>query len=258
VSSAAELRQAIVRIVLRRAEEMAQLTEELQRSNQELEAFSYSVSHDLRAPFRHIVGFAELLLERESSEMSETGKRYIRTIVESAHFAGTLVDNLLNFSQIGRATIHPTEVDTATLVAEVIRSARENGDTAGRQIEWRVEELPGVCADLFMLRLVFQNLVSNAIKYTRPREVAVIEIKARREAGTTVFQVNDNGVGFDPQYAGKLFGIFQRLHKMEDFEGTGIGLANVRRIVTRHGGRTWAEGTPDRGASFYFSIPDTQ
>jgi light-regulated signal transduction histidine kinase (bacteriophytochrome) len=258
VSSAAELRQAIVRIVLRRAEELAQLTEELQRSNQELEAFSYSVSHDLRAPFRHIVGFAELLLERESSEMSETGKRYIRTIVESAHFAGTLVDNLLSFSQIGRATIHPTEVDTAKLVAEVLKTAEENGDTAGRQIEWRVEELPSVCADLFMLRLVFQNLVSNAIKYTRPREVAVIEIKARREAGTTVFQVNDNGVGFDPQYAGKLFGIFQRLHKMEDFEGTGIGLANVRRIVTRHGGRTWAEGTPDRGASFYFSIPDTQ
>jgi light-regulated signal transduction histidine kinase (bacteriophytochrome) len=255
VDSARDLREAIVRIVLRNAEEMAQLNAALTRSNQELEAFSYSVSHDLRAPFRHIVGFAELLRERESGSLSESGKRYVRTIIESAHFAGMLVDNLLSFSQIGRASLQFSNVDTAVLVGEM-RGQFED-DLAKREIEWRIGALPRVRADLFMLRLVFQNLISNAIKYTRPREKAVIEIGSKRGEGEVVFFVRDNGVGFDVQYASKLFGIFQRLHRMEDFEGTGIGLANVRRIVGRHGGRTWAEGEVDRGAVFYFTLPDS-
>ncbi len=254
VDSARDLREAIVRIVLRNAEEMALLNAELTRSNQELEAFSYSVSHDLRAPFRHIVGFAELLREREADRLTETGKRYIGTIIESAHFAGTLVDNLLSFSQIGRASLQFTSVNTGVLVNEVREQAAM--DAAGREIEWRIGELPRVRGDLFMLRLVFQNLISNAVKYTRPREKAIIEIGAERGDGETVFRIRDNGVGFDAQYAAKLFGIFQRLHRMEDFEGTGIGLANVRRIVSRHGGRTWAEGEVNRGATFYFSLPD--
>jgi light-regulated signal transduction histidine kinase (bacteriophytochrome) len=255
IDSARDLREAIVRIVLRTAEETAQLSGELARSNQELEAFSYSVSHDLRAPFRHIAGFAELLRERESDRLSETGKRYLGTIIESAQFAGRLVDNLLSFSQIGRASLQFSPVNTATLVAE-IRSQLAL-DSADRDIEWRIGDLPSVRADLFMLRLVFQNLLSNAIKYTRPREKAVIEIGSERGDRETIFHVRDNGVGFDIQYASKLFGIFQRLHRMEDFEGTGIGLANVRRIVTRHGGRTWAEGEVNRGAAFYFTLPDS-
>ncbi|HWD98839.1 MAG TPA: ATP-binding protein, partial [Bryobacteraceae bacterium] len=255
IDSARDLREAIVRIVLRTAEEMAQLNAELTRSNQELEAFSYSVSHDLRAPFRHIVGFAELLRERESGSLSDTGKRYVRTIIESAHFAGMLVDNLLSFSRIGRAALQFSTIDTAVLLGEVRDQVLE--DAGGREIEWRAGALPTVRADLFMLRLVFQNLISNAVKYTRPRQKAVIEIGSERGNGETIFFVRDNGVGFDVQYASKLFGIFQRLHRMEDFEGTGIGLANVRRIVGRHGGRTWAEGEVNRGASFYFTLPDS-
>jgi light-regulated signal transduction histidine kinase (bacteriophytochrome) len=254
VETAAELRNSVVGIVLRRAEEMAELTAELERSNKELEAFSYSVSHDLRAPFRHIVGYSELLRESEGGKISDTGRRYIDTIIESAQFAGTLVDNLLTFSQMGRNALHPIEVDTGVLAREIVADV---GPTLrGREIEWRVGgEFPVVRADLTMLRLVFQNLVENAVKYTRPRGRAVIELGARGGEKDYTFWVRDNGVGFDMQYADKLFGVFQRLHRMEEFEGTGIGLANVRRVVARHGGRTWAEGAVDRGATFYFSLP---
>lgn len=243
-----------MRIVLRKAEELAQVSNKLKRSNQELEAFSYSVSHDLRAPFRHISGYAELLRESDSTTPSDTGRRYLTTIIESAKFAGTLVDNLLNFAQIGRASLHPIDIEVGQLVEEVKTALVM--DEQGRQIEWRIGPLPSVRADLFLLRLVFQNLISNALKYTRPREVAIIEVMSERKDGATVFTVRDNGVGFDSRYADKLFGVFQRLHKAEDFEGTGIGLANVRRIVMRHGGYTWAEGTLDKGAAFSFSLPE--
>lgn len=256
VETAAELRNSVVGIVLRRAEEMAELTAELERSNRELEAFSYSVSHDLRAPFRHIVGYSELLREGEGKKLSDDGRRYIDTIIESAHFAGTLVDNLLMFSQMGRNALHPLEVDVGKLAREIVADL---GPTLkGREIEWRVaSNLPFVRADLTMLRLVFQNLIENAVKYSRPREKAVIEIGWREGEGEDVFWVKDNGVGFDVKYADKLFGVFQRLHKMEEFEGTGIGLANVRRVVARHGGRTWADGAVGQGATFYFSLPRT-
>jgi two-component system, chemotaxis family, sensor kinase Cph1 len=253
--AAHDLRNAVVGIVLRKAEELAELTAELERSNKELEAFSYSVSHDLRAPFRHIVGYAELLRDliasREDAKRDEL--RYVDTIVESANFAGTLVDNLLMFSQMGRSHLTITRLDMNVLVDEVRRSLTDEKET--RTITWRVAELPTVRGDVIMIRLVVQNLLGNAIKYTRPRAEAVIEVGAHEADGEWVFHVADNGIGFDMRYVDKLFGVFQRLHRVEDFEGTGIGLANVRRIVARHGGRAWAQGELDRGATFFFSLP---
>ncbi len=253
LEAAADLRNSIVAIVLRRAEELAELTGELERSNQELEAFSYSVSHDLRAPFRHIVGYAELLRELEAPHLSETGTRYISTIIESAHFAGTLVDNLLTFSQIARTSLVRVPVDMNVLLRETQR--RLQPDIGDRNIEWKVQRLPPVEGDPALLRLAVYNLLSNAVKYTRSNAGARIEVGAKTADHETVFFVRDNGVGFDMAYVDKLFGVFQRLHRMEDFEGTGIGLANVRRIIARHGGRTWAEGVPGEGATFYFSLP---
>jgi chemotaxis family two-component system sensor kinase Cph1 len=257
VAAAADLRQAIVGIVLRKAEELAELTEELEMSNKDLEAFSYSVSHDLRAPFRHIVGYGELLREQESAGLSDRGRRYIDTIIESAQYAGKLVDNLLSFSRMNRTALSTGQVDLNRLVHEVRRQLRR--DYEGRNIDWRVGELPTVHGDLMMLRLVLQNLISNAIKYSRTRDPAVITIESRMDDAERrwIICVRDNGVGFDMTYKDKLFGVFQRLHRMEDFEGTGIGLANVRRIIARHGGETWAEGEVDRGATFYFSLPAT-
>jgi two-component system, chemotaxis family, sensor kinase Cph1 len=253
VEAAGELRNAIIGVVLRKSEELAQISEELQRSNMELEAFSYSVSHDLRAPFRHIVGYSELVKESAAATLGEKEKRYIDIIIQSAQFAGTLVDNLLSFSQVGRAKLNRRAIPMSSLVEDVIRDLAP--DIGSRRIVWNVGPLPEVEADLMMLRLVWQNLLQNAIKYTRDREEAVVDISATAEGDEAVFAVRDNGVGFEQQYAGKLFGVFQRLHKMEDYEGTGIGLANVRRIVSRHHGRTWAEGELNKGATFFFSLP---
>jgi light-regulated signal transduction histidine kinase (bacteriophytochrome) len=255
IEAVKELRNAIVGIVLRRAEELAALSEELRRSNKELEAFSYSVSHDLRAPFRHIVGFSELLKKQEWNDLSDKGKRYIDTIIESAYTAGTLVDNLLRFSHMGRTALKPQRVDMTALIDEIRHKLPV--DPPERRIQWVVGDLPAVTADPVLIRLVFENLLDNAVKYTRPREIARIEIGSHRKDGETVFFVRDNGVGFDMKYIDKLFGVFQRLHRMEEFEGTGIGLANVRRIVERHGGRAWAEGALNGGATFSVSLPDT-
>jgi light-regulated signal transduction histidine kinase (bacteriophytochrome) len=216
-----------------------------------LEAFSYSVSHDLRAPFRHIVGYSELLLEEPG--LSEEGRRYAGTIIESAQFAGVLVDSLLAFSQMGRTTIHPVAVDMEQLVDEVRRDV--SAEAGGRRITWEVGPLPMAVCDPLMMRLAVRNLLSNAVKYTRGRDEAVIEVSGEAHPTENVFAIRDNGVGFDMQYVDKLFGVFQRLHRMEDFEGTGIGLANVRRIVERHGGRVWAEGAEDGGATFSFALP---
>ena len=253
IEAVKELRNSVVGIVLRRAEELASLSDELRRSNKELEAFSYSVSHDLRAPFRHIVGYSELLKRAEGERLTDLGRRYVETIIESAYTAGTLVDNLLSFSQIGRTALQVRPIDMNSLVADCRdRLAMELGD---RNIEWRIAPLDVVKGDPAMIRLVIENLMSNAAKYTRPRDPAIVEIGSFEEGGETVFYVRDNGVGFDMTYSSKLFGVFQRLHRMEDFEGTGIGLANVRRIVERHGGRAWAEGAIDKGATFYFSLP---
>ncbi|MGH1574755.1 sensor histidine kinase [Methylobacterium sp. P31] len=231
------------------------MSEELQRSNKELEAFSYSVSHDLRAPFRHIVGYSNLLKTREGANLSERGRHYVETIIEAAFSAGTLVDNLLTFSQMGRHSLNKVSGDLNALVDEVRRKA-ERDVPSDRTVRWEVGSLGRVHADPVMLRLVIENLLSNAVKYTRNKSEAVIEIgRLPPQDGEAVFFVRDNGVGFDMAYVDKLFGVFQRLHRVEEFEGTGIGLANVRRIVERHGGRTWAEGDLGKGATFYFTLP---
>ncbi|MCJ2064885.1 GAF domain-containing protein [Methylobacterium sp. J-088] len=255
VEAAKDLRASVLGIVLRRAEELAAMSEELQRSNKELEAFSYSVSHDLRAPFRHIVGYSNLLKTREGQNLSEKGRHYVDTIIEAALSAGTLVDNLLTFSQMGRHALNKNSGEMNPLVDEVRRKV-ERDVAPGRAVRWEVGALGRVYADPFMLRLVIENLLSNAVKYTRDRPEAVIEIgRLPPQDGEAVFFVRDNGVGFDMAYVDKLFGVFQRLHRVEEFEGTGIGLANVRRIVERHGGRAWADGRLGEGATFTFTLP---
>ena len=253
IAAASELRSGIVNIVLRQAEERAQLSTQLEHSNQELEAFSYSVSHDLRAPFRHITGFSNLLKKHLGDSLDETGARYLNTISESAHYAGTLVDNVLAFSRMGRAEMRLGRIDMAQLVSEIRTNLDD--ENAGRKIEWRIGELPTIRGDLQMMRLAIQNLLSNAVKYSRTRELTVIQIECEEAADEWIFSVEDNGVGFDMRYVEKLFGVFQRLHRAEEYEGTGIGLANARRIIMRHGGRIWAEGELDKGAKFSFALP---
>ncbi|BBH47100.1 histidine kinase [Pseudomonas sp. KU43P] len=248
-----ELRSAVLGIVLRKAEELAQLTNELRHSNKELEAFSYSVSHDLRAPLRHIAGYTELLSEIEGQGMSERGRRFLAHIEEAARFAGSLVDNLLNFSQMGRSALRLSDVDLNALV-ETIRQELAP-DYEGRDVIWAIDPLPKVYGDPAFINLALHNLIANALKYTRERSQARIEIGAREHKGETEVYIRDNGVGFDMAYANKLFGVFQRLHRMEDFEGTGIGLASVRRIIERHDGRVWAEGQVGQGACFHFTLP---
>ena len=228
-------------------------TAEFEAANKELEAFSYSVSHDLRAPLRHIDGFVELLTKHASSTLDEKGRRHLATISGAARKMGALIDDLLAFSRMGRAEMRKTSVNLASLAEEVVQDLKV--DAKDRRVDWKFGPLPTVHGDPAMLRLVFQNLFSNAIKYSGPRDAARIEVDAQPQNGEIVVSVRDNGVGFDPTYAHKLFGVFQRLHGPTEFEGTGIGLANVRRIVSRHGGRTWAEGAIGQGATFYFSLP---
>ncbi|MDP3148535.1 MAG: PAS domain S-box protein [Ignavibacteria bacterium] len=224
----------------------------LEAANKELEAFTYSVSHDLRAPLRHISGYVELLSSRFHSALSDKGQHYLDSIADSVHQMGLLIDNLLQFSRTGRAEMRRTDSHMNGIINEVIESLGK--DNPDRSIEWTVAKLPSVFCDSAMMRLVWMNLLSNAVKFTRTREKALIEIGVKVEKKEVIFFVRDNGVGFDMQYAQKLFGVFQRLHPTEEFEGTGIGLANVHRIIMRHGGRTWAEAELDKGATFYFSI----
>jgi PAS domain S-box-containing protein len=244
----------------RAEEEIARLNEHLRRhaeqlaeANRELEAFSYSVSHDLRAPLRHVDGFADLLARHAGPTLDEKGRRYLETIGSSAKSMGQLIDDLLAFSRMGRTELRKTGVELNALVREVLGGLAQ--ESAGRDIDWHIAPLPTVQGDPAMLRVVFTNLLLNAVKYTRPRDRARIEVDVLEDPRENVVFVRDNGVGFDMAYAHKLFGVFQRLHGDGEFEGTGIGLANVRRVVHRHGGRSWAEGAPDAGATFYVSFP---
>lgn len=240
----------------RSQEELRSLNTKLDSANKELESFSYSVSHDLRAPLRHIDGYLGLLEKHAKDSLDDKGKGFLKTISESARQMGRLIDDLLAFSHMSRAEMMQREVDMGRLVQETIRALRP--ETQGREIHWNIAELPTVPADPAMMRQVLINLLANAVKYTRTREVAEIEVGVQHTENEIIFFVRDNGVGFDMQYVDKLFGVFQRLHRAEDFEGTGIGLANVRRIISRHNGRTWAEARLDEGAIFYFSLPQSQ
>ncbi len=250
-------RQAEQKIALYRdnLEEMVRArTAQLEAANKELEAFSYSVSHDLRAPLRHINGFLELLQKKAGNALDEQSRHYMGIISDAAIKMGRLIDELLSFSRMGRHTLSFQRVALDQLVRDILREFKP--DTAGRAIVWRIGDLPAVNGDTSMLRIVLVNLIANALKFTRPRQQTIIEIGSQpgKHSEAEIF-VRDNGVGFDMTYADKLFGVFQRLHHSDEFEGTGIGLASVRRIIARHGGRTWAEGEINQGAVFYFSLP---
>jgi PAS domain S-box-containing protein len=227
--------------------------ENLARLNKELEAFSYSVSHDLRAPLRHINGYIDLLLKRFSENLPEKAHYYLNTVVDSANEMSEMINDLLHFSRTSRQDMHPTEIDMSALVNEVIENLKT--DITKRSIIWEISNLPNAFGDRNLIKLVWNNLLSNAVKFTGTRAHAKIMVGTEDKRGKRVYYVKDNGVGFDMTYQEKLFGVFQRLHASADFEGTGIGLANVQRIIERHGGETWAEGTPDQGACFYFSLP---
>jgi light-regulated signal transduction histidine kinase (bacteriophytochrome) len=229
-------------------------TGQLLAANHELEAFSYSVSHDLRAPLRHVMGFVELLQKDVGPSLSEKNLHHLKTVSQSAKRMGQLIDDLLAFSRVGHAGIKKTKVNLDELVHETLGDFWEA--TKDRKVVWKLHPLPAVFADRALLRLVLVNLISNAVKFTGGRAEAKIEIGCvPGHNGQITFFIRDNGAGFDPEYSHKLFGVFQRLHSHDEFEGTGIGLANVQRIILRHGGRVWAEGVLDGGATFYFSIP---
>ena len=228
------------------------LTHQLETVNQDLEAYSYSISHDLRAPVRHIEGFAQLLIDEHKSELTTDAIDHLTTIQRSARNMAQMIEDLLNLSRLDRQSLARTSVDLSVIAVDVIQDLRR--DVGSRAVDWQVGPLPVVNCDPGLIRLVFTNLLSNALKYTRNRERAVIEVGHRAEGGSVVCFVKDNGAGFDPQYAGKLFGVFQRLHRSDEFEGTGVGLATVERILRKHGGRIWAEAVRGEGATFYFTV----
>jgi signal transduction histidine kinase len=229
--------------------------EQISEVNRELEAFSYSVSHDLRAPLRHIAGFSDKLGSHLGEAADEKARHYLGVIGDAARRMSALIEDLLEYSRLGRNAFRVSAVNMNEIIDEL--RAMMQSDHEGRDIVWRIAELPTVMGDEGMLRRVWQNLLSNAVKYTSRREKAEIEVGVEHSTpGEVTFFVRDNGTGFDMEYAGKLFGVFQRLHKASEFPGTGIGLANVRRIVGRHGGRTWATAEPDKGATIYFSLPE--
>jgi len=244
--------------------EIRQLNEELERrviertaqleaANKELESFSYSVSHDLRAPLRAMDGISRILLEDYATQLPGEAQRYLQMARDNARRMGQLIDDLLAFSRLSRQPLHKQPVAPANLARQALQDL--HFEHVGRRVEITISDLPICQADPALLKQVFANLLSNALKYTRQREAAVIEVGCREEGGERVYYVKDNGVGFDMRYAHKLFGVFQRLHSAEEFEGTGVGLANVQRIIHRHGGRIWAEAEVDRGATFYFTLP---
>lgn len=232
---------------------LEQAVAELQATNEELDAFSYSVSHDLRAPLRAIDGFSNILVEDFTDSLDDEGRMYLGKIHRNVAIMREMIDDLLAFSRLGRQQIIEQRVMPVELARKSLQELRQEQE--GRQIEIILAEMPVCVADPALLKHVYDNLLSNAFKYTRKREIARIEIGGQTEDRMNVYFVRDNGAGFDMRYADKLFGVFQRLHRADEFEGIGIGLAIVRRVISRHGGRVWAEASPDRGATFYFSLP---
>lgn len=235
---------------------VADRTAKLDEANRELEAFSWSVSHDLQAPLRHAGGYADLLAREFQAGLPEKAEHYMAALRDSVRQMGELINDLLQLSRTGRAEMRRSAVD----MNEVLRAALDPllQANAGRRVDWVIAKFPPVSGDEALLKLVWTNLLDNALKFTRKSPAARIEAGFREEGGEFVFFVRDNGVGFDMRYARNLFGVFQRLHPAGEFEGTGIGLANVRRIISRHGGRTWAEAEPEKGAAFYFSLPKNE
>ncbi len=231
-------------------------TAELEATNKELEAFTYSVSHDLRAPLRHISGFSKILTEEFGPSLPPEAQRHLLRIEEGTCRMGQLVDDLLNLARVGRRELTLQVTGLQSVVDEVISSLKP--ECSGRKVQWKIGNLPYVDCDTALMKQVFQNLLSNALKFTRPRPQAVIEVGQKEQNGSAVLYVRDNGVGFSMKYADKLFGVFQRLHRQEDFEGTGVGLATVQRIIHKHGGCIWAEAELDKGASFYFTLGDSE
>lgn len=229
-----------------------EVEEALKTANGELEAFTYSVSHDLRAPIRQIDGFSRILAEHLALTIDDKGRHYLSRIREGAHYMGRLVDDMLHLARVGRQDLRPQVLALDSLVGDVVAGLQS--DIANRDIQWNIKSLPTVNGDPGLIKVLFTNLLANAVKYTRPRQVAVIEVAHTSRNGHPVLFVKDNGVGFDMQYADKLFGVFQRLHSADEFEGTGVGLATVQRIVHKHGGEIWAESEPERGAAFYFTL----
>ncbi|HSB90306.1 MAG TPA: ATP-binding protein [Anaerolineales bacterium] len=227
---------------------------ELEAANRELEAFSYSVSHDLRAPLRAVDGFSRILLEEHAASLDGEARRYLDLVRDNTQKMGHLIDDLLAFSRLGRQEFGRRTVQPANLARQALDQL--NGERVAREVEIEIDEMPEALADPVLLRQLYVNLLSNALKFTRKRDPARIHVGSRTEDGKPVYFVQDNGVGFDMAYVGKLFGVFQRLHRAEDYEGTGVGLAIVQRIVHRHGGRVWAEGAVDRGATFSFTLPE--
>jgi signal transduction histidine kinase len=232
---------------------VSQRTAELVALNKELESFSYSVSHDLRAPLRAIDGFSRILLEDYTDKIDDEGKRLLNIVRNNTQKMSQLIDDLLAFSRVGRQEIRHSNIDMDKLAKTLFKELKLT--VPERELQFNVKTPPAIHGDQAMIRQVFVNLLSNSIKFTRPKENAIIEVGGSNEADENVYYVKDNGVGFDMRYVNKLFGVFQRLHNSEEFEGTGVGLAIVERIIHRHGGRVWAEGEVGKGATFYFTLP---
>jgi two-component system sensor kinase len=243
----------LVKARVRNQLELKSHRDQLAEANKELDAFAYSVSHDLRVPLRAVAGFSKMLVEDYKDKLDEEGQHQLDVIQNSVRQMGQLIDDLLAFSRLGRRELEMADINMRALAEEVIKQFQIIEPE--RAMRLKVDALPPALGDRSMIREVFANLLSNALKYTAPQEAAVIEVSGKTDGNESIYSVRDNGVGFDMKYAGKLFKVFQRLHSTEEFEGTGIGLALIQRIVHRHGGRVWAEGQVNQGATFYFALP---